>query len=681
MNNSISTSTLTPLLSLTLLALWQPACAQHELDYYLSLSLEDLLLQEVMISTTTKQTIKQAPAIVTVITQEDIKKTGASNLVDILEGVPGIHVRPNFFAFRPQVLFRGATINQTLMMVNGVPVKDLMDGLGLFWKGVPASVIERVEIIRGSGSALYGSDAAAGVINVITKTAGKIKQSEAGVRVGSYDNQTAWLQHGTEWNGLNIGFTAEISDTQGHAPWISSDGQTLIDGVQGSHASYAPGHANYGWRNEDLRFYLAKDHWRLQFEAIQHRNMEIGFTGNFIIDPLARLSERQAHLDLLYNNAEFSPDWGLEAELRYRLLDYQTGAGIQNRPPGFTVNGLVFPRGIIDQMQLSERSLNMEVKGLYSGFSDHQIRLGAGTMWQDLYSVQHSTTDPANRLSLIDISDTPAAFVPEKLRKIHYLFAQDVWTLSHAWSLTAGVRYDHYSDFGGAMNPRFALVWQSSDKLTSKLLYGEGFRVPTFQELYCIKCGVRPNADLSSEKSANWDLSFVYSPSKKMQLGFGLFNLKLNNLIDEVSGQFYNAGNHTINGVELEAIWQATPALRVSANYSHRFQHEAGQSVLAPAQDAYVRMDWGFKPKWNWNMQVNWLSAHPRLAGDARPEIGAQSVADMTLRHSPRKNWELAASIRNIFDADLREYTGNALQDDLPLPGLNMHAEINYKFK
>jgi iron complex outermembrane receptor protein len=332
-------------------------------------------------------------------------------------------------------------------------------------------------------------------------------------------------------------------------------------------------------------------------------------------------------------------------------------------------------------MQLSERSLNMEVKGLYSGFSDHQIRLGAGTMWQDLYSVQHSTTDPANRLSLIDISDTPAAFVPEKLRKIHYLFAQDVWTLSHAWSLTAGVRYDHYSDFGGAMNPRFALVWQSSDKLTSKLLYGEGFRVPTFQELYCIKCGVRPNADLSSEKSANWDLSFVYSPSKKMQLGFGLFNLKLNNLIDEVSGQFYNAGNHTINGVELEAIWQATPALRVSANYSHRFQHEAGQSVLAPAQDAYVRMDWGFKPKWNWNMQVNWLSAHPRLAGDARPEIGAQSVADMTLRHSPRKNWELAASIRNIFDADLREYTGNALQDDLPLPGLNMHAEINYKFK
>jgi len=81
-------------------------------------------------------------------------------------------------------------------MVNGTPMKDLMWGFGIFWKGLPTSMIERIEIIRGPGSALFGSDASAGVINVITKTAGKIQDSEIGVRAGSFNTKTAWMKHG-----------------------------------------------------------------------------------------------------------------------------------------------------------------------------------------------------------------------------------------------------------------------------------------------------------------------------------------------------------------------------------------------------------------------------------------------------------------------------------------------------
>ncbi|MEW7994592.1 MAG: TonB-dependent receptor plug domain-containing protein, partial [Candidatus Thiodiazotropha endolucinida] len=154
---------------------------------------------EITISTDTKQTVSQAPAAVSVITVEDIEATGATNLVDILESVPGIHVRANQFAFRPLIQFRGTNANQTLLMINGTSMRDLMWGFGIFWKGIPSSIIDRVEIIRGPGSALFGADASAGVINVITKTAGKINHNEMGLRSGSFNSNTGWLQYGNSW--------------------------------------------------------------------------------------------------------------------------------------------------------------------------------------------------------------------------------------------------------------------------------------------------------------------------------------------------------------------------------------------------------------------------------------------------------------------------------------------------
>lgn len=133
------------------LPLTSAANTDGRLEHFLSLTLEELVNLETTIATNTKHTIAKAPAVVTVITSEDIKTTGATNLVDVLEGVPGIHVRASQFAFRPLVHFRGANANQTLLMVNGNPVKDLMWGFGIFWKGLPASMIERVDIIRGPG--------------------------------------------------------------------------------------------------------------------------------------------------------------------------------------------------------------------------------------------------------------------------------------------------------------------------------------------------------------------------------------------------------------------------------------------------------------------------------------------------------------------------------------------------
>ena len=221
------------------------AKVEVEVDRLMELSLEQFMDLKVSISTRSQQQMSKAPSVVSVITAEDIKATGASRLEDVLDSVPGLYVKRNLFAFRPLMSFRGAPGTQTLLMVNGAPMRDLVWSNGIFWKGLPASAIERVEIIRGPGSALFGADASAGVINVITKTAAPIAQSEAGLRAGSFDTQEAWVQHGARWNGMEVGVTAELSRTEGHGPWISPD------------KSLASGSADYAWEGQDVRLSLA----------------------------------------------------------------------------------------------------------------------------------------------------------------------------------------------------------------------------------------------------------------------------------------------------------------------------------------------------------------------------------------------------------------------------------------
>lgn len=671
------------------------AGTDERLDQFLSLSLEELMNTEITIASAGKQTVSEAPGVVTVITEEDIKATGATNLVDVLEGVPGVHIRANQFAYRPLVHFRGSNANQTLLMVNGNPMKDLMWGFGIFWKGLPASVIDRVEIIRGPGSALFGADAAAGVINVITKTAGKMEHSEAGIRAGSFDTKTAWAQYGASWNDIEVGLTAEFSDTDGHDPFIGADGQTLQDQRWGTNVSYAPDHAQYGWSNQDIRLSVAKGHWRMLADYMRHSDLEIGFTGAGVLDPVTSAEDSRWNLDLLYKNESFGEHWALDAAIHYQDLDYTSGDGFQERPPGYVDATGLYPDGVINRMRSSERRLNLESSGLYSGISGHSIRLGAGYTWEDLYSVEQYSNQGIgpDGMSLppggpqVDISDTPFAFAPETARKIGYLFAQDIWSVSDSWELTAGARYDHYSDFGSTLNPRLALVWHSTDKLTSKLLYGQAFRAPSYQELYAVTSRSLPNAGLNPELSRTWDLAFSYAAAENLQLDITFFHFKQTDLIRAVDvpglplRRFENVGEHTIRGIELEAKWHPAKQIMLSGNYTIRDQDDTPyRAVYEPDQEAYFRVDWIFRPGWNWNLQTNWIDERPRAPGDSRSALNSYAVTDTTVRYRGFNSWEFAVSVRNLFDENAREYTGPSVPDDLPLPERNFYAETRYKF-
>jgi len=668
-------------------ALSAAADGDSNMDQLLSLSLEEVMATKVMISTNTKQTLSKAPSAVSVITAEDIKASGTTNIAEILQSVPGIYIRTNLFGFRPQITFRGAANPHTLLMVNGVPERDLVWSTGIFWRGLTANMVERIEIIRGPGSALFGSDASAGVINIITKSAGKIAQSEVGARAGSFDTQAGWMQHGGEWNGFDINFTAEVSHTDGHNPFIAVDGQTSLDKKFGTRVSSAPGYAYYGYDNEDIRLSVGKGNWRLLAEHMRQSNVGIGLTGAAILDPLTRGENSRSDIGLLYNNEAFSRDWGVNAELRYYDLDYTSGDGFQENPRDFKDATGAYPSGFMNLMRSAQRGLTLEGSGLYNGLKTHAIRVGGGYKSDNLYYVEQfinkGTGPDGNPLPaggpLVDVSDTPYAFAPEKTRRISYVYIQDVWTLSNDWELTAGARYDHYSDFGGTLNPRAALVWQSTERLITKLMYGQAFRAPSYLELYALTAATKPNSNLSPERSRTWDLAFSYLASKDLKLGVDFYRFVQDNLIaGDATNQYQNMGSNTALGVELDAQWQATRALRVSGNLTSRDDTIAFNSV--PKRKAYLRADWGFMPNWNWNVQANWIDKRTLLAGDPRAPLNAYTLVDTTLRYSPRKEWQYAVSIRNLFNADAREYSSSAIPNNLPLPGRSAYAEVRYKF-
>lgn len=665
-----------------------PALAQGSMNQLLAMDLDDLMAMQVRISSHLPQPISKTPSVVSVITAKDFEATGATNLVDMLQTLPGVYVKLNLWGARPLVSFRGNEGKQALMMLNGEPMSDLIWGFGIYWKGVPASMIERVEIIRGPGSALYGANASAGVINVITKSAGATPEQEAGLRLGSFDTQEGWFQQTGKWHDFDLSIGGSLSHSNGHEPYIARDKQTASDATDGTSVSYAPGNAHYGWEGRNLHLSARRGHWQVLADYLAHNNLETGLSGaGVLVGPNDSVSDNRINLGLLYHNDDFAPNWGLSAELRYHHLSYDSGNGYQERPPGYQTT---YTDGQINRQSASEHGATFELSGVYSGIRNHVIRVGAGYTWEDLYEVEHWQnygTGPNGTIAagsaLVNLTDTAYAFAPEKSRAVTYLYAQDIWALGKSLELTAGARYDDYSDFGGTLNPRLALVWDTTPALTTKLMYGEAYRAPTFSELYSPTSFALPNANLKPEKTRTWDLLLAYAPHRDVNLSLDFYQFEEEDLIARIGSpaQYQNAGNATSQGIELESLWRINPALRLKGNFSHRrIVESSAVDYSTPKDKAYLSLDWALAPDWNWNVQANWIGARKLPAGDARAPLPDYTLTDTTLRYTPKRDWTLVLSVRNLFDVDAREYSSVSLTNNLPLPGRSLYAELRYRF-
>ena len=426
---------------------------------------EEALLQiygdEEMISIATgsRRPIAKVPTVATVITAEDIKAIGATDLDEVLETVPGLHVARNPQGYNPIYTFRGIFSDfnaQVLVLINGIPTTHLFVGnRSQIWGGMPVEAIARIEVIRGPGSALYGADAFAGVINIITKTKQDIEDTEVGVRPGSFNTWDAWALHGGTWGGFDVATILEYHDTDGSGEIIDADAQTALDRIFGTSASLAPGSVNLQRENFDARLDIARGDWRLRAGLQRRRNFGNGAGVAQALDPSGRFASDRWNVDLTHHNPELFENWDVTAQLSYLDTSQEVERNQVVFPPGTrlpigsdgNVNpvnpaGLVsFPDGFIGNPEVFERHARFNISAFFKGFERHLLRVGTGFNYGDVYKVRETKNfgpDPATGLPLpsggplVDVTDTPFVFLREDNRKNYYFFwLSDTWRGMH----------------------------------------------------------------------------------------------------------------------------------------------------------------------------------------------------------------------------------------------------------
>ena len=344
----------------------------------------------VSIATGSTQPIAKAPAVASVITASQIRAMGARNIDQVLETVPGLHLTRSPL-YNSMYIFRGVNADfnpQVLMLINGIPITNLFQGdRNLVWTGIPVESISRIEVIRGPGSALYGADAFAGVINIVTKTPGEVKQNSAGVRVGSFDTTDIWFTGAGEKGELGYMGSIELTKSDGSDAVIGSDAQSLLDLITGTAVSNAPGSVNRSSENIELRVEATYKKLRLRAGSQIRNNIGDGAGAAQALNQGNKFSSQRFNVDLTYTDEEMFDNTLVEFQTSYFDTSQEVEGNFILYPAGSTGPFLdpfgvpifpPFPDGVIGNPEIFKRHTRFGVRLEHSGINKHRISAGAG---------------------------------------------------------------------------------------------------------------------------------------------------------------------------------------------------------------------------------------------------------------------------------------------------------------
>lgn len=694
----------------------QAAAESTSSDDFYNLSLAELGQVEISIATGNSTPLDRAPAAATVITASEILATGARNLNEVLETVPGLHVGLSSLSRLDSVYsIRGIHTGfnpQVLLMINGVPVQSSLQGGRPSLLRVPTTSIDRIEIIRGPGSAVYGADAYSGVINIITKDASVIDATQVGGGTGSFGGKDVWLTTAAQWQDWSASLSLSYQESNGdNSRVVSGDIQTSLDNFLGTSASLAPGALSTRYQLLDTHLTLTSEHSQINLWSWVSNDAGIGAGGAQALDFNGNDESNLFLADATHHFDDAGGAWDNSIRLSYLYYDLQTrfslfpeGAvlpiGSDGNVNAIAPAGIVlFPDGLIGQPGQESVDTQVDMISIYSGWESHRLRFATGSKHQTLDAREYKNfgpgvidgSVPVIPGTVIDVSDSDYVFLAKSSRTIGYLSLQDEWQITPALELTTGVRYDDYSDFGGTTNPRIALVWSGTEQLTTKLLYGSAFRAPSFMEQGSKNNPVLlGNPDLNPEQIDTLELSFNYLATPALQTSLTLFHYEARDMIEFVSASVVNiktaqnVRDQDGDGFELEFNWKPASTVHFSGSYSYQDAKDiaSDQPVAdAPGQQIKMNMNWEFAPEWSANSQLIYIADRERRLGDSRPAIDDYALMDVTLK---RKNIlpQLDASlvIKNVADVDAREPSSGEIADDYPLESRSLWLQLRYQF-
>jgi len=470
--------------------------SEDEIDLF-ELSLEDLV--KVEIATKQKQTIYASPSSVYVISRQQIKSMGIQKLQTLLNFIPGFQSTRDIeqgTANRISARGRSTALSESVLVhINGRKINDLYTGgISILNRMFNIGNIEHIEVIRGPGSALYGSNAFLGVINIVTLTGG----NELNISVNDNETLASSITTSTSWRQSHqLDFYLSWFDDQGEDYKI-----TDLYGITSRVKDPAKG--------TDAYLKYSFDNWQLSGRFMQ-RELEdflaLGAIGNdvnkekteqwsFAIEKQGELLEQLSY-DFSFIHSE--DKWQTIALLIPSDVEIEPGFSLAND----------FIGGPFLTSQTNNASSNLSYQ-----FNDaHFLSFGASFEKSKITDVYTSTT---HDLFTLEEYKKPVkltkeqSFNVEESREVVSFYIQEQWHISDNWELTAGLRFDSYNDFGSSRSPRLALVYKPKEKSSLKFMYGTAFRAPNFLELYDRNNYVDfGNVNLNAEEVKTLELSWL----------------------------------------------------------------------------------------------------------------------------------------------------------------------------
>ncbi|KTB62032.1 ligand-gated channel protein [Pseudomonas viridiflava ICMP 13104] len=600
------------------------------------LSLDDV----VVTASGFEQNLEDAPASMTVITGDELRKKSFRDLTDALRDVEGVTV--NGGANETDISIRGMPADYTLILVDGKRQsarESRVNGNSGYEQSFipPAEAIERIEVVRGPMSSLYGSDAIGGVINIITRKV----TSEWG---GSVTYDYSARQHSDQGNARQTQFFLSgpiKEDVLGLQVWGRYLDRQADDDVETTNGFSKAGHRDLTAR---LSFTPTIDHdILLEAGATRLKNGD-GVSANW--------ATREQENNRDHWSISHQGRWGWatsDVSLAYEKSSREGEASasqtdVLGRKPEVE-------NRVLDAKLVMPTERNITTTGL---------------QWND-------TTVTDWNQGLGDRKDYEFSVVQKAL------FAENEWSVTDTFALTTGLRMDHHEQYGVHFSPRVYGVWRATDDWTIKGGVARGFKapevravVPGYSYLRRNRFVMFGNPDLKPETSTNYELSALWSNRNDLSAGatvfYNDFQDKLSTVTTtEVWNGFIvmdrvNVDKAVIKGVELNGRWDITPAVAIKGNYTYTDSEQksganAGAPLaLTPEQKANVRVEWALNDRTQLWASTNYYGKEygNTLTDEAAP---GYTTADFGGSYELSKNISLNAALYNVADKRLDDET------------------------
>ncbi|TDX52998.1 TonB-dependent receptor plug domain-containing protein [Orenia marismortui] len=557
---------------------------------------EILTLDEIVVTASKyKEKLSEAAVSVEVIDEEEIKQKNAHNVADLLRNMAGI----NFTDYggpagQKTIRVRGADTEQVLILIDGQPMNSSQNG-SVDLSQFSIEQIERIEVLRGPASALYGANALGGVINIITKSGSQSPETRMKVSYGSFNTQDYKLIHRGESDKLAYNISLAKKKSDGHRENSELDQENIF--------------AKF---NYDLNKYSD-----LLF-SLQYTDSAKGSPGPISSrTPNAQQDDEDMNINLQWNQQTENSDSKI-------ALYYNEHQNIYDNPD----------------------------KWGYDGPSEHNTeRLALDfnrIKYYDAHTLSYGGEVVENRIDSTENGEH------NDLSKA--IFIQDEWRLIDDLKLTLGSRYDNHESFGGETSSRIGAVYTINSKLNLHVSVGEAYRTPTYNDLYWPADDyTEGNPDLEPETALAYETGLRYLDNNfKGELN--LFKRDVNDLINWAPGNdgIYRPSNINtakVSGLELILTKYLTDNLATDFNYTYLDARDKKTDQRLDYRN-YHSLNLGL----NYSGKQISGSLNSQLVAGRAEELPSYFVVDAKLNNKIKENLELSLGINNLFD---REYQVN----------------------